>query len=143
MVISIIIQFCLLIVAIIALFISKDELRTHKDKENSKLLSQLNKRYVDNNDVQAVVKYLREIDPDDTMPTAYQVELFLRFFEELGVYLKTNSIGKTDVKVFFDYYFNQFETTPRGILLSEKINKEDKTWEYLNLYRTTMGYQKK
>jgi hypothetical protein len=135
------IQLGLLIVAVIAIVISFYQLRSHNAKENNKLLSELNERYVGNSNVQDVVKYLRKIDPENTEPTAYQVELFLRFFEELGVYLKTKSIKKKDVKEFFDFYFEQFETAPRGILLSEKINQDDKTWEYLNQYRKIMGYK--
>lgn len=76
-----------LFIAIVAVMISIIELRSYKGK--NKLLSQLNKRYVDNVDIQVVVRYLRVIEPSDVEPDAYQVELFLRFFEELGVYLKT------------------------------------------------------
>ena len=81
-----IINLLILIVALSAFILSIIELRSYKQKECNKLLSQLNKRYLTNNDMQAVVKYLRDIDPTDEEPSAYQVELFLRFFEELNVY---------------------------------------------------------
>lgn len=141
MIINIIIQFCLLIVAIVALFISKDELKTHKDKENNKLLSQLNKRYLNNDDIQTVVMYLREFDASDTEPSSYQVEVFLRFFEELGAYLKTDSLNPADVEIFFGYYFKQYETTERGKLLKAKINNQDTDTilPYLGVYRKCMS----
>lgn len=137
------INLALLIVAIVAVVVSIVELRSHKAKENNKLLSQLNKRYLNNTNIQAVVMYLRKNEPSNEEPKAYQVDLFLRFFEELGAYLKTNSIKKEDVKVFFDFYFNQFETTDRGKILKAKINNEDTDDEllpYLKEYRRQMNY---
>lgn len=135
------INFGLLIVAVIAVVVSIFQLKNHNDKENNKLLSQLNKRYINNKDVQIVVKYLRKREPSDTEPDAYQVELFLRFFEELGVYLKTKSIRKDDAKEFFNYYFNQYETTDRGKILKSKINNEDsdKDLPYLGIYRKKLN----
>lgn len=134
------IQAGLLIVTFSAAIISLKQLRGHNDKENNKLLSQLNKRYTENKDVQAVVLYLREIDPTNKEPEAYQVELFLRFFEELGIYLKTNSIRKDDVKEFFNFYFDQYERTTRGRILKSKIHNEDteEYLPYLEVYREEM-----
>ncbi len=129
-----------LIVAIVAVVVSVVEIRSYKAKENNKLLSQLNKRYIGSTDVQSVVKYLRKDEPSNVEPDAYQVELFLRFFEELGVYLKTGSIRKGDVREFFNYYFNRYETTDRGKLLKAKIHNEDtdKDLPYLGEYRKQM-----
>ncbi|MCR5425146.1 MAG: hypothetical protein K6E93_10390 [Bacteroidales bacterium] len=127
----------ILIVAVIAAVISVFQLKSHNAKENNKLLSQLNRRYLGSNELQAVVRYLREIEASDFEPNAYQVELFLRFFEELGVYLKTKSISKNDVKEFFGFYFNQYEHSDRGRILKEKIHNEDtdKHLPYLGVYR--------
>ena len=88
-----------------------------------------------------VVKYLRKKDPSNDKPNAYQVELFLRFFEELGLYLNTKSIKKKDVKEFFGFYFNQYETTERGKLLKVKIDNEntDNDLPYLRIYRKEMN----
>ncbi len=137
---SILINLGLLIVAIIAVVVSIIQLRNHNNKENNKLLSQLNNRYLDSKEVQKVVKYLRDIEPLNVVPEAYEIELFLRFFEELGLYLNTKSIKKEDVKQFFDYYFEQFEKYPKGGILKEIIKNEDKGWPYLNMYRKGMGY---
>lgn len=137
---SILINLGLLIVAIIAVVVSIIQLRNHNNKENNKLLSQLNNRYLGSKEVQKVVKYLRNIEPLNVVPEAYEIELFLRFFEESGMYLNTKSIKKEDVKQFFDYYFEQFDKCPKGEILKEIIKNEDKEWPYLNLYRKEMGY---
>ena len=134
-------DFGLLICAFIAMVISFFQLRSHNAKENNKLLSQLNKRYLNNDDVQTVVRYLREFDASNSEPSSYQVEVFLRFFEELGVYLKTESLKPTDVGTFFNYYFKQYETTDRGKVLKAKIKNQDTDdiLPYLGEYRKRMN----
>lgn len=134
----------ILIVAVVAAIISYKEYCSHKRKEDNKLLSQLNKRYINNGDIQTVVRYLREIEPSDTEPDAYQIEIFLRFFEELGLYLKTNSLKAEDVNVFFGYYFNRYEITERGKILKAKIKQQDteKYLPYLAEYRKQMNINK-
>ena len=131
----------LAIMAIIAGLVSWFEYRSHKQKENNKLLSQLNKRYIENQDIQTVVKYLRKIDADkETTPSPYQTELFLRFFEELGVYLRNNSLPQDDVVNFFGYYLERMYETNEGKDLLEKIENEEKTWKYLKEYKASVNF---
>lgn len=52
------IQLGLLVFAIVAVIVSIVELQNHKKKENNKLLSQLNNRYILTPEVQKVVHYL-------------------------------------------------------------------------------------
>ena len=130
-----IINLLLLIVALSAFILSIIELRSYKQKENNKLLSQLNKRYLKNHDIQAVVRYLRVNNPTNETPDAYQIDLFLRFFEELSVYLKSGSLKRKDVLSFFGYYFCRFDKCKRGQDLKSIIKDEDKQLEYLNEYR--------
>ena len=135
-----IIDFCIMVVAIIAACISYKEWYSHKTKEYNKLLSQLNERYINNKDIQTVVKYLRYTEPSDSQPDAYQIDLFLRFFEELGVYLENNSIKKEDVRNFFNYYIEQFfKPEGRGKLL--RLRSEYNKWDlhYLETYKKIMG----
>lgn len=128
------------IMAIIAGVVSWFEFRSHKQKENNKLLSQLNQRYISNQDIQTVVRYLREIDPDNTSPRPYQTELFLRFFEELGVYLRNNNLPAKDVDHFFGFYLKRIYECERGKQLLAKINNEEKDWEYLNDYKEKVKF---
>lgn len=126
----------LLLVAVIAAIISNREYRSHKIMEYNKLLSELNMRYVGNVNVQTVVRYLRKNGPTNEEPTAYQIDLFLRFFEELGVYLKSDSLKRDDVLNFFGYYFYRFDKCKRGQRLKEIIKNEDETLDYLKDYRS-------
>ena len=128
------------IMAIVAGVVSWFEYQSYKRKENNKLLSQLNRRYTGNDDIQTVVRYLREIEPDNAPPKPYQTELFLRFFEELGVYLRNESLPKKDVVNFFGYYLEQMYRTERGKGLLVKINNEEKDWGYLNEYKEKVDF---
>ena len=129
----------ILIVVIAAFVISMKELSSHKTKEDNKLLSELNNRYINNQDIQTVVMYLRETEPSSTLPNAYQIDLFLRFFEELGVYLANKSIKKNDVGNFFNFYLRQFYTTDRGKVLQERCEYNEKKLPYLIIYKKIMG----
>lgn len=129
----------LVIMAIIAACFSWMEIQSHKDKENNKLLSQLNKRYMSSEGIQKVVRYLRKYDAESEKPSSYEIELFLRFFEELGVYMRKDNLPKEDVRNFFNYYFEQFYTTEKGKELREQINNEDKELTYLADYKKKLG----
>lgn len=139
--ISLIADCILAIMAIIAGAVSWFEYKSHKQKENNKLLSQLNRRYVNSEDIQSVVRYLREVGADDTKPTPYQTELFLRFFEELGVYLRDNDNLKDDFDNFFGFYLKRMYQTDRGKELLAAINNEEESWEYLHEYKTRVGFR--
>ena len=126
--------------AIIAGLISFIEYKNHKPKEYNKLLSQLNRRYLNNNDIQVVVRYLREIDADNEVPRPYQTELFLRFFEDLGVYLRNGNLPIEDVDNFFGFYLERMYNTERGKELLSQINNEELRWSYLNEYKERVGF---
>ena len=128
------------IMAIVAGVVSWIEYNSHKQKENNKLLSQLNKRYLGNKDIQTVVRYLRKIDADSKVPRPYQTELFLRFFEELGVYLRNNNLPKDDVVNFFGFYLEMMYITERGKKLLAEIDNEEKKWKYLNEYKARVNF---
>jgi hypothetical protein len=136
-----IIDLLILLVALAAFILSLFELHSYKQKETNKLLSQLNKRYLESDDLQTVVKYLRETNPDDTEPSEYQVELFLRFFEELNVYLRHGNLNPDDVKTFFNFYFDRLYHSERGKELLGKINNEDKSLDYLNGYKDKIRFK--
>lgn len=133
-----IINLGILAIAIAAFVFSLFQLRSHKTKEDNKLLSQLNKRYLESWEIQTVVRYLRVTEPSIIQPTAYQIDLFLRFFEELGVYLENKSIKKKDVGNFFNFYLKQFYSTERGKLLQKRCEYNEDELPYLKTYKKMM-----
>ena len=140
-IVSVISSGILAFMAIVAGIFSWIEIHSHKEKENNKLLSQLNKRYLENEDIQMVVRYLREIDADPKMPRPYQTELFLRFFEELGLYMKNYNLPKNAVKNFFEFYLKRMYTTERGKELLVNINYDERKWIFLNIYKKNTDFE--
>lgn len=131
----------LAIMAIVAAIFSWKEIQSHKEKESNKLLSQLNRRYLGSESIQNVVRYLREFDASNKKPTSYEIELFLRFFEELGVYMRKDNLPVEDVRNFFNYYLEQFYVTERGEELQKQIKNGDKQLSYLKDYKEKLGLE--
>ena len=131
----------LAIMAIVAAIFSWKEIQSHKEKESNKLLSQLNRRYLGSESIQNVVRYLREFDASNKKPTSYEIELFLRFFEELGVYMRKDNLPVEDVRNFFNYYLERFYMTERGEELQKQIKNGDKQLSYLKDYKEKLGLE--
>ena len=102
---TLIVEVATVVVAMGALYGAWREYNHNKKTDNNKLFSQLNERYQGNADIQVVVQYLRDKEPSDVKPTLYQVEVFLRFFEELAMYIETQSLDFEKTDEFFCYYF--------------------------------------
>ena len=132
-------DWALVIMAIVAAIISLNELQSHKDKENNKLLSQLNMRYLSSVEIQKVVRYLRDFDADNEPLSSYEIELFLRFFEELGVYMRKDNLPVEDVRNFFNYYFERFYTTERGDELRKQIKYNEEELPYIKDYKKKLN----
>ena len=123
------------IVALMALLLALREYSSHKATEYNKLFSQLNRRYERNNNMQDVVRYLRNKEPFGEKPSMYQLEVFLRFFEEVGLYMKTDSLKTNDVDKFFGYYLRQLYTTKKGRLLLDELGEEEKELDLLQIVK--------
>ena len=131
---------CILaIMAVCASIISLIEYQGHKEKENNKLLSQLNRRYLGSSEIQKVVRYLRDFDADNKPLSSYEIELFLRFFEELGVYMRKDNLPVEDVRNFFNYYFERFYTTERGDELRKQIKYNEEELPYIKDYKKKLN----
>ena len=129
------------VVAVIALCYTKREYDEAKDTARHKLFSQLDRRYERNDNIQTVVKYLREKEPIGAEPDMYQLEVFLRFFEELGLYMETNSLNPDEVNRFFGFYLHQLYRTDTGKKLLAKLGGEDKQLELLQKVLTELNIQ--
>ncbi len=85
--------------------------------------------------MQDVVRYLRDKEPSNKQPSLYQLEMFLRFFEELGLYMKTDSIKTEDIDRFFGFYLRQLYSSLRGKALLEQLGEEENDLELLQLVK--------
>ena len=127
------------VVAVIGLIVSWYQYQLHKDRERSKVFSSLNKRYLKSEDVQAVVKYLSKTGQKQNTPDDYRTELFLRFFEEVGVYLKSKSLEPQPVEQLFGYYLYEIYTSDKGRELLKACDYHDSDWPYLVTFKQYMS----
>ena len=84
----------------------------HKKQERTATLVKYNERYSSDSNIQKVVSYLlwmsdkekqKELEAS-LIPTKNQVEMFMRFFEELQTSIDSKLIKKEDAKELFSYY---------------------------------------
>lgn len=125
--------------AVAAVILSFYQYNLYKMRERSKVFSQLNEQYLTNKDVQLVIKYLSKTGPTTEAPTDYQTELFLRFFEEVGVYLQSGSIKPEPVEQLFGYYLYEIFTSDKGKELLKACKYKDTEWKYLVDFKTSMS----
>ena len=103
-----------ILTAIIALFasiITYNEYMSTKDTKQAQVLSEYNKRYSEDPNIVKVVKYLNYIHENGTInnphrekPSNYEVEMFMRFFEELELQIQKKRLSEKDVCNLFTYY---------------------------------------
>ena len=107
------------IIATLSAFVAYNEYLSHNDSKQAQVLSEYNKRYSEDNNIIKVVKYLNYIDeggiinnPCREKPSNYEVEMFMRFYEELELQIKYKRIDLNDVCNLFCYYANMIYTNP-------------------------------
>ena len=99
------------IIALLAFLITLLEYLLSKDAKQAQVFSEYNKRYSEDLNITKVVKYLNYIDVDGTMnnpprekPSNYEVEMFMRFIEELELQIHCGRLNEKDVLDLFVYY---------------------------------------
>ena len=127
-------------VGFLAVILSWYQYKLYKHRECSKVFSSLNVRYLESEDVQVVVKYLSKTGRQATkIPDDYRTELFLRFFEEVGVYLESESLEPKPVEQLFGYYLYEIFTSEKGKELLKACDYHDSQWEYLVKFKKYMS----
>ena len=94
------------IIAVFAAIIAAAEYQRHVEDGRVSVFGKMNKVFVQDENIQAVIKYLNK--EEDDCPTINQTELFFRFFEELNVYLNAGMLDTSVVYDLFAYYCLQF-----------------------------------
>lgn len=149
------------VVAYQALQFTKKEYCLHKEREKAVTLSQYNERYTTDPNIQKVVNYLlwksdsapedKNIDyggrtEEELRPTKNQVELFMRFFEEVEVSIEAGRLDRDVVNDLFAYYAKELvkkggNKKEEDAALNEYEHKEilptdydykSNSWQYFN-----------
>ena len=100
------------------------EYENHKAEQRIKLLCEYNQRYSTDRNIESVVTWMLKIaqvdrdgkivgaNPDRTFicrPEVHQKEMFMRFFEELYLHIKSGNIKREDACKLFSYYAIEFD----------------------------------
>lgn len=128
------------IVSLFAFIIAWMEYHSRVDSMKAQVFSEYNKRYSEDPNIVKVVKYLNYIDlggtlnnPPREMPSNYDVEMFMRFFEEIELQIQYDRLDEKDVLELFVYYANKLNK-------NEELRKQlgvidyEKNWrKYISL----------
>ena len=110
--------------AILAFILSYKEYRNHKKRERISILTQLSERYATDSNISSVVKYLEDLEENEEntkLPDVHQIEMFMRFFEEIFCLIKANSLKENIVYYMFGHYV---------LLFADNIDKFPEELEY-------------
>ncbi len=104
-------EFSTALIALFAFIITLLEYLSLKDAKQAQVLSEYNKRYSEDPNIIKVAKYLNSIDeggdinnPIRSVPSNYEVEMFMRFFEEMELQIRNGRLDEEDVNNLFVYY---------------------------------------
>jgi len=107
-------------VACLAFCIATTEYYLHKDSNQARVLTEYNQRYSTDPIITKVVRFLHEKDSGEYSyfkPTSNDVELFMRFMEELEIQIERKRLNESDICCLFFYYAHYLGT-------EEEIRKE-------------------
>lgn len=104
------------VIAMLAFVLSVSEYCVNKDFKEVQVLSEYNMRYTSDPNIIKVVKYLNYIDEHGkinnlprVVPSNYEVEMFMRFFEELELQICCGRLKEKDVLDLFIYYAKKLD----------------------------------
>lgn len=128
------------IIALFASIVTYNEYMSTKDIRQAQVLSEYNKRYSEDPNIVKVVKYLNYIDTDGTKnnppqkkPSNYEVEMFMRFFEELELQIQCGRLNEKDVIDLFIYYAKKIDKN-KDLREFLGITDYNENWKrYINL----------
>ena len=110
-------SFLTALIAGFALVVSIVEYRNHIKREKAKTLSNFNERYVNDKSIERVTKLLTKYlddgenneEKDDikkqfSQLELYDIEMFIRFFEEVEYAIEAGALDEKEIRYMFAYY---------------------------------------
>ena len=96
------------VIAVVTVIYAKLKYDQHRKEKKEDVLAHYNERYSKDPHIQKVIVYYQKLydnnDASEDIPTVNDVELFLRFFEELYAIIKTYKLDKKRVAKVFGFY---------------------------------------
>lgn len=140
--ISFIISALSIAIAVFSLLVSIWQYKIHKRQLKTELFSKYCTRYSINSDICAVVKYLEKeeglnvTDKNNvSKPNDHQVEMFMRFFEELELLIRSDSLDEEIVSYMFYYYLQTFSRLKENW---KNIEYDSENWKIFHQFMDRM-----
>lgn len=119
------------VVAIISLAISFWQYKLHRKQMKTELLSKYCARYCVDKDISNVVRFLEQEEGLDLRkpaekPDDHEVEMFMRYFEELELLIRAKSIDEKVVSYMFFHYLQTFCRLKENW---KKVEYESEEWK--------------
>lgn len=129
--------------AFITLLISACEYCWHKKRERVCVLENYNARYAGDEEIKAVVTYLEALEENKerTEPNVHQLEMYMRFCEELYFLIKSKSMKRNIAYYMFGHYVLIFNTENKKWI--EKLGYNEKYWTVFRKFVCEMNNAKK
>ena len=127
-------------VAMFSLCVSVWQYKLHKRQMKTELLSKYCARYCINKEITAVVRFIEKKEGlshrcDVEEPDDHEVEIFMRFFEELELLIRAKSLDEKIVYYIFFYYVQTF------VKIKDKwkrIDYESDNWKVFHEFYSRM-----
>lgn len=130
------------ITAIVAFYLSCKEYSNHLKRERANVLSRFNERYSDDVSIKKVICHINAIAYNTNSnaenrekPEVYDIEMFMRFFEELEYSIQSDNLDKKIVRDLFGFY--PLLASERKDFLYEEDDKEN--WKLFNHFVKRMN----
>lgn len=96
----------LVIIGIVTISLTFKEYFEYRQRTKAEVLGEYNKRYSENKHINKVVNYLvcHLAKLKAPAPSVHNVEMFLRFFEEIDLQIDKNRLDADNVEELFSYY---------------------------------------
>ena len=116
----------MVIIAVITLFYTYLKYNDYREREKAEVLGQYNERYSRDEHVNKVVNYLiSHIERKKSeKPSTHNMEMFMRFFEEMKLQIDKGRLNLKDVEELFSYYPMYLDAKP-GLLKTLGIDDYD------------------
>lgn len=129
-----------ILIAVFSLVVSFWQYRLYKLQLKTDLFSKYCARYNINQDICSVVRFLEKeeglcLKKEVEKPDDHQIEMFLRFFEEIELHIRSNSIDEKIVSYMFSYYLQTFDKIKDNW---PNINYDSEDWKVYHEFYARM-----
>lgn len=118
-----------LVIAFIALVFTIVEYIKYKKRFRVEILCKFNERYQKDNEIKCVTEFLEKLEDgkSDKIPDVHELEMYMRFYEELYFLIKSGAMRMGVAYYMFGHYVMIFDDNKRE--LPKDLHYDAEYWE--------------